>query len=295
MPFFFCVIIIMTKKQAYCCLNCAADLPPCSPSLSPCSVAAGDCVECCEDCKNTSECSSSAYFYDGNFYKHFKFEAQQYDDTLFNYDDQNFLHYFSNNGYYTSKYDTRVCPPCCLIGRRRTYDDTTYWSKEDVRYNCEETTTISDSEACRDAATEIDECPTTTTVPSQCYLGAALYSSDDPTPATECFPQFPDFLDKAGTVACRSTDDCYNQICVIDYPGACDDNPACIPFAAFNVPCSSTQKKAYTEFYSKIEFFSPLNLYNSDGQVVGNTISATYNPCTPTSSWSAPACHFFHP
>jgi len=278
----------MTPKEAYCCLNCTADLPPCSPSLSPCSVAAGDCVECCEDCKNTSECSSSAYFYDGNFYKHFYFEAQQYDDTLFNYDDQNFLHYFSNNGYYTSKYDTRVCSPCCKEGWRQTLDEEAYWSKENVRYNCEETTTIEDYEDCED-------CPATTTIPSQCYLGAALYTGEDPVPAIQCFPQFPDFLDKTGTIACRSTDDCYNQICVIDYPGTCDDNPACIPFAPFSVPCESERKKAYIEFYSKIEFFEPLNLYNKFGQNVGNPIGATYNPCTPTETWNAPPCHFFAP
>jgi hypothetical protein len=51
----------------------------------------------------------------------------------------------------------------------------------------------------------------------------------------------------------------------------------------------------YNEFYSKIDFFEPLNLYNKDGQIVGNTIGASYNPCTPTTTWSAPACHFFAP
>jgi len=270
----------MNKKQAHCCLNCIASANCCGPC--------GECPACCKDCGDFSMCQSSAYFYDGIFYKHFVFVAQRYDDTLFNYDDQNYLHYFSNKGYYSSYYNTEADLPCCLTGWRKTYDDTTYWYKQDTRHNCEKTTTIEDHEDC-------EGCPATTTILSQCYLGAALYSSDDPIPATECFPEFPDFLGKTGAVACKNTDDCYNQICVLDYPGACDVNPACIPFAAFNVPCSSTQKKAYTEFYSKIEFFSPLNLYNKDGQVVGNTIGASYNPCTPTSSWNAPACHFFAP
>lgn len=270
----------MDQAQAYCCLNCTAS--------AGCCVPCNECPTCCADCGDTSSCSASAYFYNGSFYKHFKFIAQQYDDTLFYYYDGNFL----NRGYYSSYYNTAINPSCCKEGWRRTYNDRAYFYKDDIRFNCEETTAISDSEACRDAATEIDECPTTTTIPSQCYLGAALYTADDLTPATECFPQFPEFQDKLGTVACTSPNDCYPQVCVIDYPGSCDDDPVCIPFS---FPCEEQRKRAYIQFYSKIEFFTPLNLYNFYGQVVGNTIGATYNPCTPTTTWSAPACHFFHP
>jgi hypothetical protein len=51
----------MTKKQAYCCLNCA--------NLPPCSAAAGNCASCCAECGDTSNCISSAFFDGNNFYK----------------------------------------------------------------------------------------------------------------------------------------------------------------------------------------------------------------------------------
>jgi len=50
----------MTKKQAYCCLNCSHLSPPCDGAI--------DCNICCEDCGDTSACKSSAYFKDGSFY-----------------------------------------------------------------------------------------------------------------------------------------------------------------------------------------------------------------------------------
>jgi len=270
----------MDQAQAYCCLSCSDPQLSCIDSPK-CCAPCGECPECCEDCGGTSSCTTSAYFYNGVFYKHFKLEAQQYDNTLFYYYDGNLL----NRGYYSSEYNTAVCPPCCKQGSNRTYNDRAYFYKGDTLFNCENTTTIEDYEDC-------DDCPIKNTTASQCYLGAALYTNDDPVPATQCFPQFPDFLAKAGTVACRDPNDCYPQVCVIDYPGSCDDDPVCLPFT---FPCEEKRRRAYTEFYSKIEFFRPLNLYNEAGQNVGNTIGATYNPCTPTATWNAPACHFFHP
>ena len=246
----------MDTKIAYCCLNCTAS--------ANCCGACGECPACCENC-DTSECSSSAYFYGGNFYKHFVLVAQEYEDTLFDYYDGNYGHNFLTRGYYSSSYDTEYDSPCCVEGWKKTYDDSVYWSKQDIKYNCEETTIIEDYEDC-------DDCPATTTVPSQCYIGAALYTNENPVPATECFPQFPEFQEKEGTVACTNVPSCYNPQCEF----YCDG-------------------KAYIQFYSQINFSSPLNLYNKDGQDVGNTIGATYNPCNPTVSWSAPACHFFAP
>ena len=44
----------MTKKQAYCCLNCT--------NSAGCSAVAGQCPYCCADCGNTSSCTTTAYF-----------------------------------------------------------------------------------------------------------------------------------------------------------------------------------------------------------------------------------------
>ena len=44
----------MTKKRAYCCLNCKAS--------ANCCGACGECPECCKDCGDTSSCVTSAYF-----------------------------------------------------------------------------------------------------------------------------------------------------------------------------------------------------------------------------------------
>jgi hypothetical protein len=44
----------MTKKQAYCCLNCT--------NSAGCSAVAGQCPSCCADCGDTSGCITTAYF-----------------------------------------------------------------------------------------------------------------------------------------------------------------------------------------------------------------------------------------
>jgi hypothetical protein len=209
--------------------------------------------------------------------------AQKFDDTLYFRYDGNFL----NQGYYSSSYDTRIDPPCCLQGWGKGRNDRAYFYKQDAQYNCEKTTTTVSYEDCED-------CPRTSTSPSQCYLGPALYTSDSPVAATECFPEFPDFEAKSGTVACKSPEVCDALVCAIDYPGSCQ-GPVCIPFT---FPCDESNQKErryLSRFISQIEFFNPLYLYNNEGQNVGNIINATYNPCSPTTSWSAPGCHFFHP
>jgi hypothetical protein len=55
----------MTRKQAYCCLNCT--------NLPPCNAAAGNCKECCKDCTDTSICKFSAFFDGSSFYSNITF------------------------------------------------------------------------------------------------------------------------------------------------------------------------------------------------------------------------------
>ena len=237
----------MTQKEAYCCLSCR-DLPPCN-------AAANNCVECCEDCKNTSECSSSAYFDGSSFFKDYIYTA-----TLFsNYGYFGLLVDANIFGYenYISTYDTSQETPCSKNGSRRFYSDGQTFINFYYSYNGATTTTSEDYSSCG------GECPIIITAPSQCANGNAITQTQ-----------------------CSSPEECSG----CEYNITCTEG--CVPFTVCTTP---TIYRASSIYKTGITFKNSVKLYNSLGEDVGNIIGASYNSNNPSRSWSAPACHFFHP
>jgi hypothetical protein len=77
----------------------------------------------------------------------------------------------------------------------------------------------------------------------------------------------------------------------LPYYFSCQGSEACDEVSR---NCSDDTRITITESRT-INFNTKVKLYNSQGQDVGNTIGATYNPCNATRPWSAPGCHFFYP
>ena len=276
----------MTPKQAYCCLNCT--------NSANCCGACGECPACCEDC-NTSECSSSAYFDGTNFYKHIKMTATAYSNSRYFVagTEVPWPGTWEATDFYTSVYDTSLDTPCCKIGGGANKQDSAYWNRNKSSYDCATSNFSSSEEDCDQceekpyppACCDGDWCCRDNIVPSQCYIGAALFDHGDyDNPNLECFSEWPYYSDEKKAVFCNNVEQCIP---------ACSNAPAteCLP----PYPPSEEPPSAYGQLSSEIEFFQPLKLYNSEGKNFGNIISATFNPCSPTVSWSAPACHFFHP
>jgi hypothetical protein len=277
----------MDEKQAYCCLSCT--------NLPPCNAAAGNCVPCCADCEDVSKCQSSAYFYGGNFYKHFKMTATAYSSSryfLFG-EEVPWPGTWEATDFYDSTYDTRNYTPCCKVGQGASKNDTAYFFNNKGTYDCATSNSSSSYEDCDQceekpyppACCDSDWCCRDNISPSQCYVGAALFVySDYNNPNLECFPEWPYYSNKKKAVFCNNVEQCIP---------ACSNAPATECSEPY--PPSEEPPSAYSQLTSNIEFFGNLNLYNSQGQDVGNIIGATFSPCTPTSSWNAPACHFFAP
>lgn len=276
----------MDKKQAYCCLNCT--------NLPPCNAAAGNCEPCCADCGDASMCQSSAYFYGGNFYKHFKMTATAYSSSRYYLDGAGVPWPGTHEGtdFYDSTYDTRNYTPCCKVGQGANKQDSTYWNDNKSAYDCATSNFSSSYEDCDQceekpyppACCDSDWCCRDNIEGSQCYLGPALFvESDYDNPNTQCFPELPHYSADKKAVFCKDVFEC------IPYCNLAPESECSAPYGGEEPP------SAYGQLTSNIEFFGNLNLYNSQGQNVGNIIGATFNPCTPTASWSAPGCHFFHP
>jgi hypothetical protein len=195
--------------------------------------------------------------------------------------------------FYESIYDTRDDIPCCKVGQGANQNDTAYWYNGKAFYNCATSNSGHSGEDCDQceekpyppACCDSDLCCRDNIAPSQCYNGPALFDHGDyDNPNLECFPEWPYYSDDKKAVFCNNVEQCIP---------ACSNAPYTECSAPY--PPSEEPPSAYGQLSSIIEFFQPLRLYNSKGQSVGNIIGATFSPCTPTTSWSAPGCHFFAP
>jgi hypothetical protein len=251
----------MNKKRAYCCLNCS-NLPPCDPF-------GRNCPSCCAQCSSLDLCSSNAYFANGLFWKDFKYEANSWEETRMDIGGADNPDYRVKS-FVNSTYDTRQSSPCCIVGFSNYHSEPNgEFYDGQTTYNCKTTDSVESYEDCED-------CPHRTNGPSSCPIGAALFTKGSDVPADCPGWEHYTYDPNSGVVSCQSPETCYYMICVEDYPGSCIGDSTIF-------------------FWSRIEFFNPVNLYNYLGQDVGNIVDASYDPCNPTRTWSAPGCHFFHP
>jgi hypothetical protein len=257
----------MNQDQAFCCLNCT--------NLPPCNAAAGNCAPCCKDCGDTSNCYSSAYFKDGEFYI-------DYSATI--------------NTSYSQTGDG--CP--AFYGKSRSSYNASISSKRNEIWSA--TRSIDTDGIGDDSGTIIiqgsDSCGNPTCVGGgysldlsqyYCYIPINLNCSNGET----IYPPLEEY--------CNPTIQCLTKAMPpIVAVNGCNTAPNVLPK---NEICSGEECGDFCEENTvetnsssiTINFYSKVKLYNSQGQEVGNIIGATYNPCNATASWSAPGCHFFAP
>jgi hypothetical protein len=100
---------------------------------------------------------------------------------------------------------------------------------------------------------------------------------------------------------------CGSGCCGGSYPSTC--SAFCVDDTCenFNHGCRGVVPCACEDEYDQCEgdyeavntgtvtFYDEVRLYNRLGEEVGNIIGASYDPCDPCATWSAPGCHFFAP
>ena len=263
----------MTKKQAYCCLNCTAS--------ANCCGACGECPACCEDCGDTSSCVTSAYFDGNSFYTDYSASVNlsrsqtgsgcegfyggpadtSYNLNIFSAKEETWVAVKMSNingiGDDNGKLviqgsDSCGNPSCGGGGYSFDYEDSGY---------CDAGYVI-----CEDGQTIVNY----TKIRGDC--------GNHPTCITKNMPGI-------GAVnGCNSPQLPYYFSC--QGPEACEE-------ASRN--CAEDTRITIRESRI-INFNTEVILYNNQGQAVNpGFIGASYDPCNATRTWSAPACHFFAP
>ena len=239
----------MDQKTAYCCLSCT--------NLPPCNAAAGTCAECCKDCRDTSSCTTTAYFgKDDTIYK-------AYTTTWFSWGteynwlaDQEFASEVINGTYNSIKNETLVYGQstfnswCCGGFDCAHGPDSTY-SKSTTTYNGKTSTNVFSSKGLC-----IDDC-------EECI-------------SDQCF-------------SCGCT-------CGKIFSGTSTGGIPSITTIDASAPSCGMFKDDKHDSGGTVTFIIPLKTYNSLGEIVADPTPATaYNPCNPIRTATAPGCHFFHP
>ena len=254
----------MTKKQAFCCLNCKAS--------ANCCAECGECPTCCEDCGDTSSCTTTAYFKDGKFYKHY---IVTYTSTWsWNYRTNIGRRRHSSN--YSSSYNSAT--DTCTIA---------YYI--DAAYSVDNNNFGSEIKSCSGSGKGL-------VIPNICY-GCGADDADGNLhpcikyPNNALWPVCTCYQKSNGQCFIPSvTDECqyFDKGCdnLLDC-GVCDQE------TIDRNNCSGRYSKSFT---AKIKFLNEVILYNNKGEFVDpSSIGASYNPCDPFELWNAPGCHFFHP